>query len=117
MKKITILIFMSFLFLNCSKKDEQLFLKTDSFVDSLHTKYDSYGFLNTTKNSVKTSDSVYSVTPVGRLINVKILQPSIETEYEELKTKLADHYKDDKRVNEVYICGAGTIMIDCRNNK
>ena len=38
----------------------------------------------------------------------------IDKDYEELRTDLEKHFKEDKRVNKVYICGAGTIMIDCR---
>lgn len=117
MKKITILIFMSCLFMSCSKKNDELFLKTDGFVESLQTKYESYGLLEAPENSIKTSDSLYAVTPIGRLINVKLLIPAEGSEYEELKNDLVNHYKDDKRVNDVYICGAGTIMIDCRNSK
>jgi hypothetical protein len=36
-------------------------------------------------------------------------------EYEELKQDLKDHYEGNPKVNDVYICQAGTIMIDCRN--
>ncbi len=117
MKKITILAFITFLLINCNVKNNELFSKTDSFVDSLQTKYERYGLFDVKENSVKTSDSLYAITPIGRLINVKLLIPAEGSEYEELKNDLANHYKDDKRVNDVYICGSGTIMIDCRNSK
>jgi len=49
------------------------------------------------------------------LINVKILKVVEDEEYEDLKEDLKSHYKGDKRVNDVYICQGGTVMIDCRN--
>ncbi|WP_141672811.1 ABC transporter [Flavobacterium crassostreae] len=108
---------MSCLCMSCSEKNNELFSKTDNFVESLQTTYDSYGIMNIDEFSEKTSDSLYAVTPIGRLINVKLLIPSEVSEYEKLKTELSNHYKNDKRVNDVYICAAGTIMIDCRTNK
>jgi hypothetical protein len=53
--------------------------------------------------------------PIGRLINVKILKIVKEDYYKELENDLKEHYKNDKRVNDVFINNAGTIMIDCRN--
>jgi len=53
--------------------------------------------------------------PVGRLINVKILKVVSDDIYKDLKEDLKSHYKDDTRVNDVYINNGGTIMIDCRN--
>jgi hypothetical protein len=53
--------------------------------------------------------------PVGRLINVKIMEAVDNEVYKELEEDLKSHYKDDERVNDVYINNAGTIMIDCRN--
>ena len=32
-----------------------------------------------------------------------------------LRDDLASHYREDTRVNDVYIAAAGTVMIDCRN--
>ncbi|WP_431242561.1 hypothetical protein ACQ9BO_22480 [Flavobacterium sp. P21] len=98
---------------SCSNKNE-LFKETDSFVQSLQTEYESYGFLGN-KYSKTTSDGLYSITPFGRLINVKIQQIVSSEEYEDLKEDLENHYQGDPRVNRVYICQAGTIMIDCRN--
>jgi hypothetical protein len=62
-----------------------------------------------------TTDSEYQVMPIGRLINVKILKIVKEDYYKELENDLKEHYKNDKRVNDVFINNAGTIMIDCRN--
>lgn len=111
MKKITLLLIVIAIF-GCSTKNE-LYKETDSFVESLQTEYESYGF-SPEKYSKTTSDGLYTISPIGRLINVKI-QKIVRTEkYEALKNDLEDHYKGDSRVNSVYICQAGTIMIDCR---
>jgi len=53
--------------------------------------------------------------PVGRLINVKIMKAVSDDIYKKLQEDLMNHYKNDKRVNKVYINTVGTIMIDCRN--
>ena len=59
--------------------------------------------------------AVYSVTPVGRLINIKIDGYVPDTEYEDLRTSLEKHYQGDIRVNEVYVTKLGTIVVDCRH--
>ena len=53
--------------------------------------------------------------PTGRLINVRIEKSVNDSEYEKLKNVLKEHYRNNINVNDVYICGGGTIMIDCRN--
>lgn len=112
MKK-TILLFIIIIIFGCSTKNE-LYKETDSFVKSLQTEYKSYGLFSD-KYSKTTSDGLYTISPIGRLINVKIQKIVSSEEYEDLKEDLEDYYKDDIRVNSVYICQAGTIMIDCRN--
>ncbi|WP_426484277.1 hypothetical protein [Flavobacterium sp. 2] len=112
MKK-TILLFIAIIMFSCSNKNE-LFKETDSFVESLQTEYESYGILGN-KYSKTTSDGLYTISPIGRLINVKIQKVVSSEEYEDLKKDLESHYHGDSRVNSVYICQAGTIMIDCRN--
>lgn len=114
MKKAFISFFAVLMITACSKSKGKLYKETDSFVQSLQTTYESYG-LNGAENSKITSDGLYQVTPIGRLINVKIMKEVNDKEYEKLKGDLADHYKGDKRVNKVYVCEAGTVMIDCRN--
>ncbi len=84
-------------------------------MQSLHSTYESYGMLGSKEYSKTTSDGMYSVTPIGRLINVKIQKASTHQEYNELKEDIKEHYENDNRVNDVYICQGGTIMIDCRN--
>lgn len=84
-------------------------------MESLQTTYDSYGILGGKEHIKTTSDGQYKVMPVGRLINVKILKVVTYYVYKDLEEDLKSHYKDDKRVNDVYRNNAGTIMIDCRN--
>lgn len=113
MKKI-ILLFITMTMFGCSTKNE-LFKETDSFVKSLQTEYKSYGIFGGTKYSKTTSDGLYTISPIGRLINVKIEKVVGPEEYQNLKKDLQDHYQGDPRINSVYVCQAGTIMIDCRN--
>lgn len=99
----------------CSPSKNELYKETDFFVESLETNYESYGLLGGSKHSKTTSDGLYQITPIGRLINVKILKVVDVDVYDELKEDLDNHYKNDKRVHKVYINNGGTIMIDCRN--
>ena len=102
-------------FIACSSSKKELFKETDAFVKSLQTTYQSYGILGDTNHAITTSDGPYTITPVGRLINVKIQKIVSNDEYERLRKDIEKHYKNDRRVNRVYICGGGTVMIDCRN--
>jgi hypothetical protein len=113
--KILILSTYLLVVISCSPGKSELFKETDMFVESLHATYESYGILTGTNHAKKTSDGLYTITPVGRLINVKIEEVVKKAEYEELQQDLKDHYKGNSNVKDVYICGAGTIMIDCRN--
>jgi len=115
MKKIAILFLSLIFIIGCSSSKKELHKETDAFVKSLETTYQSYGLLGGTKHSVTTSDGLYVITPVGRLINVKIQKYVNNDEYEKLRKNLERHYKNDRRVKQVYICGGGTVMIDCRN--
>lgn len=113
--KVLILSIYLFLIIGCSPRENELFKETDSFVELLQTTYESYGILGGSEHAKTTSDGLYTITPVGRLINVKIQKVVENAEYEELKQDLKDHYEGNAKVNDVYICQAGTIMIDCRN--
>lgn len=113
--KILILTLYLFLMIGCSPSKNELFKETDYFVESLQTTYESYGMLGSTEHAKTTSDGLYIITPIGRLINVKIQKVAENGEYEELKEDLKNHYEGNSKVNDVYICQAGTIMIDCRN--
>ena len=101
--------------MSCSPSKTELYKETDAFVESLATTYESYGLLGGAKYSKTTSNGLYRVTPIGRLINVKIEKVVSDAEYEKLRKALERRYKNDKRVNRVYINEAGTVMIDCRN--
>ena len=93
----------------------ELFKITDSFVESLSTSYQSYGIFDGKEHAKITSDGLYQVMPIGRLINVKILKSVNDDIYKDLEENFISHYKKDKRVNKVYINNGGTIIIDCRN--
>ena len=101
------------LFASCSSRSN-LYEHTDYFVDQLSTTYQSYGVQGLSEKKT-TKDSKYSVTPMGRLIIVKIEDYVPAHEYESLRKDLERHYKRDSRVNRVYINQGGTVVIDCRN--
>ncbi len=114
MNKIFACFLTLLLITGCSKSKRDLYAQTDSFVTSLATTYEHYGLFDDSHATI-TTDGVYKINPLGRLINVRIEKEVSDKEYEELRADLERHYKDDKRVNKVYICGGGTVMIDCRN--
>ncbi len=114
MKKLFYLSLLVFL-VSCSPSKKELYSITDSFVESLQTTYDSYGIFGGDEYKKVTSDGQYQVMPIGRLINVKILKFVTDDVYKDLQEDLKSHYKNDKRVNDVYVNNGGTIMIDCRN--
>lgn len=94
--------------------NRELYEITDYFITSLNTRYESYGILGGMDHTQYTSDRKYKIMPTGRLINVRIEDYATHSDYTKLRDKLAKHYKNDSRVRDVYICGGGTIMIDCR---
>ena len=113
-KYIVVLLFLlSLSFASCDGNKE-LYEITDYFITSLYTRYESYGILGGMDDTQYTSDRKYKVMPTGRLINVRIEDYATYSDYTKLRDKLAKHYKNDTRVHDVYICGGGTIMIDCR---
>lgn len=114
LKKFIYFLVVAFL-VSCSPSKKELYGITDSFIESLQTTYDSYGILGGKEHIKTTSDGQYQVMPVGRLINVKISKVVTDDVYKDLEEDLKSHYKDDKRVNDVYRNNGGTIMIDCRN--
>lgn len=121
MKKIAMVFvcLMTMTFTSCGQvneiKNKELFKLTDEFVNSLYTIYESYGILGGADHTKYTSDMEYKVFPIGRLVNVRIERVATDEEYETLRKDLELHYKDNYKVNRVYRCQAGTIMIDCRN--
>lgn len=100
---------------SCNRiKYGELFEITDGFVDNLNSSYRSYGLFGGVEYTKYTKDKEYKVFPIGRLINVRIEHYADDDEYESLRKALESHYSDNRRVNQVYRNGAGTIMIDCR---
>lgn len=114
MKKLFYCFIIAFLIVGCDKSEKELYKETDAFVESLQTTFESYG-MDGLEYAKTTSDGLYTVMPMGRLINVKIEKAVEDMVYEELRKDLEKHYKNDTRVNNVYINKVGTIMIDCRN--
>ena len=100
---------------NIIEPNTELYKVTDDFVESLQTTFEHYGMLSGEKYKKYTEDGFYKVMPVGRLINVRIEKSENGVDYEKLKNDLKEHYKNNTNVRDVYICGGGTIMIDCRN--
>ena len=98
---------------SCGSKND-LYKQTDFFVEQLSSTYQSYGLQGLSEKRT-TKDGEYSVAPVGRLIIVKIEEYVPDEKYDALKKALERHYRNDRRVNRVYINQAGTIVIDCRN--
>ena len=115
MKKIIFIVVMCFTIISCNSEKNKLYEHTDYFVESLNTTYESYGLLSGADHTRYTDNWDYKIMPIGRLINVRIEEVVDDKEYEQLKKDLEKHYKNDNRVNQVYVCGGGTIMIDCRN--
>lgn len=115
---MTLLFLLSITVISCevfSNEYEEVYQHTDYFVGELETNYYSYGAIGGMEYKKTTQDNRYQILPIGRLINVKILEEAPFSEYEKLRDKLESHYRNDSRVNRVYICNAGTVMIDCRN--
>lgn len=116
MKKLNILclcIICSILFVSCSSHGD-LYKQTDYFVEQLSSTYQSYGLQGLSEKRTS-DDGKYSVTPMGRLIIVKIEEYVPDEKYESLRKDLERRYKNDTRVNQVYINQGGTVVIDCRN--
>lgn len=100
---------------SCDKEKRELYSHIDYFVDKLDLEYQSYGLLGGVDDTKYTQNGKYKIMPIGRLINVKIEETSTDEDYENLLNDLKSHYENDNRVNKVYRCQAGTLMVDCRN--
>ena len=89
---------------------------TTYFVNQLETTYESYGLMggDHTKN-VNYIGLPIDITPVGRMIIVKIDKVVEDNRYTFIEKVLKKYYSFDDRVNDVFINGGGTISIDCRN--
>lgn len=100
-------------FSSCNSRGD-LYDQTDYFVEKLSTTYQSYG-LQGLSDKRFTKDHKYGIAPMGRLIIVRFEEYATSDEYESLRKDLERHYKNDHRVNRVYINQGGTCVIDCRN--
>ena len=104
---------------SCSKDIEEkffyisLFRKTDQFIDMLDTIYENYDFFG--KKKKDSSDGMFTVTPIGRMIIVKKKIIAGNISYSELEDALKSHYINNFKVNDVYQNKGGTVTIDCRN--
>ena len=100
-------------------KYHEVFKLTDEFVNILDSEeYKNLCFIDAIQfshDNVKfTEGGDFQVFPFARLIDIRIQHEASDEEYELLRKALALHYANDKRVNSVYRCQAGTIVIDCR---
>ena len=85
MKKLLFLCALALAATGCSQSKSDLYEITDDFVESLNTTYVRYGITDFESNMRVTPDGYYQVFPVGRLINVKILEVVEDEAYEDLK--------------------------------
>ena len=116
MKKILLVLPLTILLFSCNNiKYGELYSITDEFVEELQTSYESYGLIGGMDHTKFTKDKEYKVTPIGRLIIVRIEHYADNDEYEDLQKALDSHYSGDSRVNRVYRNQGGTIVVDCRN--
>ena len=114
MEKLFIVLTILVATAGCSIANGELYKATDSFIESLSTTYDRYPILGGSNYSKTTSDGKYLITPVGRLIVVKIQRSGGKEEYEKLKKSIERYYKNNTRVNNVFLNESGTVSIDCR---
>lgn len=105
---------------SCNKDDDDgldltpfssLFSATDSFINLLDKVYESYDILG--KKAKDSSDGKYTITPRGRLIEVK-KKSSNSTSYATIVEALKIHYKYNSKVKDIYQNKGGTVTIDCR---
>lgn len=79
-------------------------------LDTVYKHYDAFG-----SKAADTSDGKYRVTPIGRLIVVKKNSSSNTVSYSQIKEALTKHYKNNSKVNNVFLNNGGTVTIDCRH--
>jgi hypothetical protein len=103
---------------SCGKEDtvpqpfSALFAETDHFIgmlDTVYERYDAFG-----KKATDTSDGRFTVTPIGRLIIVKKKALASDITYSQVQAELEIHYKNERKVNDVFLNNGGTVTIDCR---
>lgn len=103
---------------SCGKEDtvpqpfSALFAETDHFIgmlDTVYERYDAFG-----KKATDTRDGKFTVTPIGRLIIVKKKALASDITYSQVQAELEIHYKNERKVNDVFLNNGGTVTIDCR---
>ena len=115
-KKVVLYILASIILISCNMINyQEVYSLTDEVIEMLQNEYESFGLFGGMDFVKYTKDNEYKVTPIGRMINVRIEHPAELEEYEDLRDALKSHYSGDSRVNDVFINELGTIMIDCRN--
>lgn len=93
--------------------NQELHNITDEFLAAMDPSHENHG--NTGNKHAKTTESGYSVTVYGKLINVKILDGGSDDQYAALKDELAAYYSNNEGVKEVSINAGGTVIINCNN--
>lgn len=107
-----IIIIAALLLCGCVKGQQDLVHKVDSCISQLNGSVYSFGLTQSGKDTI---DGYYTVTPIGRLVVVRINEYVDSDEYEKLRKVLERRYKSDSRVRSVYINKKGTVVVDCRN--
>lgn len=95
--------------------EAEMIALVEHFVTELENPGKIYAIKTAAKHGQRTTCGKYRVQPLGRMVNVKIMQGVPVVDYEILKNDLAAHYADDPRVKRVFISQLGTVMVDCRN--
>lgn len=97
------------------EKYAEVLNQVDTFVYELDKNYDHYDLYGKHKKDVSSDNKSFSVTPMGRVIIVKVNDVVPDSYYNDVKDNIKKKYENDNRVNDVFINNGGTITIDCRN--
>lgn len=89
--------------------------KVDYFVDQLTTTYEHYDAFGKHAETVYSEGKSFRISPMGRLIVVKVDEYVSDDYYEDVFKTLKAKFDGDSRVRDVFINDGGTITIDCRN--
>lgn len=113
-------------------KYSQVFEKVNYFVEQLNTIYDHYDAYGKYAETVYMDTIRVTITPHMRIICVTLGQYDCNAyqwadelsilierahyacESKKLVEALKEHYKDDTRINDIFINGNNYITIDCR---
>ena len=112
MKKISLICMLTLMMSSCVKEQSDLVDAVNHYIESFNTIH-SYGIVS--RESKVTTNGTYTVSPIGRLVIVKINEPVGTEEYEKLQKVLSRRFKSNRCVRNVYINQGGTVVVDCRN--